>query len=223
MSYPTGLSLAIFEVGCIFIPAYIAKCVLQPYQNMNMLLFMWTCFTIATGVWETGFIVQYNTTCYTAKKLLDTKEHVWTNTYNMSYLLPWKFSNIFYAEYGAYADREYMIPMDNWSRTIEGSHAIMCGCFALFGMFFKYINAFPHYMCAISICMGAQLMNSVLYMINYFHQTQDKTNVNYNTIQFPTGNFLEKRPFMYINIFWTIMPTICIINLLSTSNKKSVV
>ena len=34
-----------------------------------------------------------------------------------------KLARIFYAEYGAWADREYMVSSDDWSRTIEGSHA----------------------------------------------------------------------------------------------------
>jgi len=57
-----------------------------------------------------------------------------------------------------------------------------------------------------NIAMGAQLMNSILYMANYFNQIHESQNVNYNTKEFPTGTALSKRPFMYVNIFWTFMP-----------------
>ena len=63
--------------------------------------------------------------------------------------------------------------------------------------------------------MGSQLMNSLLYMINYFHQVKDYNNVNYNNSTFPAGNYLELRPFMYINILWTIMPIITIVTLIN--------
>ena len=54
--------------------------------------------------------------------------------------------------------------------------------------------------------MGSQLMNSILYMSEYIIQCRDPSNVNYNSDAFPCGFLLIKRPFMYINIFWTIMP-----------------
>ena len=56
--------------------------------------------------------------------------------------------------------------------------------------------------------MGTQLMNSILYMGEYFLQVSDPNNVNYNNADFPTGIMLEKRAFMYVNIFWTLMPSI---------------
>ena len=149
-----------------------------------------------------------------SKRIIINKKSVWTNKYDISYILPWNFSNIFYAEYGAYADREYMQITDNWSRLIEGSHAIMCGIFALLSIIFKIIGKEPHFYFSISVCMGAQLMNSVLYMINYFHQMYDPSNVNFITPYFPAGTFLEKRPFMYINILWTILPSYIILILL---------
>ena len=49
-------------------------------------------------------------------------------------------------------------------------------------------------------------MNSVLYMAQYYIQTENSDSVNYNTAQFPTGSFLSKRPFMWINYAWLIMP-----------------
>ena len=210
----SGLELALIEVGLIFGVSYTLKQNDKDLSKLNAILFYWTFFTFFTGLWEAAFLIQYNTTCNTAKQLLETKSHVWTNKYDMSYILPWKFSNIFYAEYGAYADREYMQVKDNWSRVIEGSHAIMCGIFALLAIISKICEKDAHYFVSLSVCMGAQLMNSVLYMVNYFHQMKDPSNVNYITPYFPAGTFLEKRPFMYINIFWTIMPGYIILILL---------
>ena len=210
----SGFELALIEVGLIFSVSFTLKQNNKELSQLNSILFYWTFFTFFTGLWETAFLIQYNTTCSTAQQLLETKSHVWTNNYNTSYILPWKFSNIFYAEYGAYADREYMQLKDNWSRVIEGSHAIMCGIFALMAILFKIFKKEAHYFVSLSVCMGAQLMNSVLYMVNYFHEMKDPSNVNYVTQYFPAGTFLEKRPFMYINIFWTLMPSYIILILL---------
>ena len=57
--------------------------------------------------------------------------------------------------------------------------------------------------------MGTQIMNSILYMGEYFIQTRDQRSVN-----FPIGILLTNRGFMYVNIFWTVMPSYCIYSLL---------
>ena len=67
------------------------------------------------------------------------------------------------------------------------------------------------YLITISISMGSQLMNSILYMFNYFYQTTQKYSVNYSTHSFPTGILLVNRPFMYVNVFWTLMPLYVIV------------
>ena len=54
--------------------------------------------------------------------------------------------------------------------------------------------------------MSSQFMNSLLYMSEYFVQTNDPNSVNYNTPKFPCGFALLKRPFMWINAAWLIMP-----------------
>ena len=215
----TGLVLALFEVSFIFLVSYLIRTNSNQIKELNPVLYYWTFFTFFTGIWEFCFLIQYSKTCYTALEMLDNNTHVWSTYYKLNNVLPWKFSNIFYAEYGAYADREYMLVNDDWSRVIEGSHAVMCGVFAGSAILLKLKNKYIHYIVFISVCMGSQLMNSILYMINYFHQTHDKTNVNYITDSFPAGTYLEKRPFMYINIFWTIMPLFCIINLINNYNK----
>ena len=65
------------------------------------------------------------------------KSNVWTSQYDLSYALPWKLSKIFYADYGANADRYYILPSNDWSRTIEGTHAIYCALFSLMDLIFK--------------------------------------------------------------------------------------
>ena len=40
----------------------------------------------------------------------------------------------------SYADREYMSNKDEWSIIIEGSHALFCGIFALFSLYFNFIE-----------------------------------------------------------------------------------
>ena len=43
-------------------------------------------------------------------------------------------------------------------------------------------------------------------MEEYFIQTHLPASVNYDTPNFPCGKDLFKRPFMYVNLFWMIMP-----------------
>ena len=66
--------------------------------------------------------------------------------------------------------------------------------------------------------MGSQLMNSLLYMANYLNETHNSSSVNYDTTSFPTGHALVKRPFIYVNLFWTIMPIYAIMRLLCAKN-----
>ena len=91
-----------------------------------------------------------------------------TNKYPLNYVLPWKLAEIFYAEYGAWADREYMISSNYWSRLIEGSHAGLCGLFSLLGMLCRLEHVNKQYLVCMVLAMGTQLMNSVLYMGEYF-------------------------------------------------------
>jgi hypothetical protein len=61
-----------------------------------------------------------------------------------------------------------------------------------------------------SISMGTQLMNSILYIGKYLIQLNSENSVNYKN-KFPCGKYLEKRPFMYINLFWSLMPSYVLI------------
>ena len=57
-------------------------------------------------------------------------------------------------------------------------------------------------------------MNSILYLMNYFIECNNPNNINYNSKSFPTGILLSKRLFMYVNVFWFVMPSYAIIHLL---------
>lgn len=226
-----GITLALIEVSLIFYLGYNLK-KFPKFQNINGITFYWLLFTVITGIWEFSFLMNYNLTCQMAYSLLQNHEHVWTNNYLLIDILPIKFSKLFYAEYGAYADREYMLIKNNWSRTIEGTHLIFCGLGSFLALLLKktekeIINTEKqkqrlnkYYLIFVSSAMSSQAMNSILYMVNYFHETKDSTNPNYNSTDFPTGKFLYDRPFMYVNILWTIMPLYVLLNLIYSFNKK---
>lgn len=180
-------------------------------KEINCISYFWFMITILTFIWEYSYISNYDQISDYAHNLILSKEHVWTNDYDLSYVLPWKLARIFYAEYGAYADREYMALNIDWSRTVEGSHLLFCGLFALFCLLLKQADNVKSFYITLGISMGSQLMNSILYMVEYYNQTLDQYNVNYDSSDFPTGFLYCKRPFMWVNIFWIVMPTYTII------------
>lgn len=252
----SGISLAVIEVFFVFLLSYLVKISNFNLYQIHPIPYYWLTFTIMTGVWEIFFVTNYNETTQHALNLLNNKTHIWTSPYDSSYLLPSKFSILFYSEYAAYGDRMYMTKNDDWSRVIEASHLLMCGIFALLGLYFKsrvdnnkttsnknitsintpndkeYVEDVENekdmyyisrYFLTIGISMSGQYMNSVLYMVNYFHQTRDSNNPNYDTQDFPTGRVLYQRPFMYVNILWFTMPVIVLNYLLSNANSYTLI
>lgn len=201
-----GTFCALIELGMFFVIAQQLRTYLA-LQAIHPLAYYWLTFTILTGIWEFFYVTQKKQVSEMATELITTNECVWTNKYSICVLLPWKFSKIFYAQYAAYADREYMNNQDRWSIAIEGTHAMICGVYSTVGLtMFIYKPYMCTYQLGIGAAMGSQLMNSILYMSEYVIQTKDPNNVNYDSDLFPTGRLLWKRPFMYINVFWTIMP-----------------
>lgn len=216
----TGLDIGICELGLFALISFIIKLIYKQLRSIDNLAYYWSLMTILTGIWEISFISKYKETNKLSSEFINNNTHVWTEHYDITYILPWKLAHIFYAEYGAYADREYMTIRDDWSRIIEGTHAIFCGIFAFLAITYKLRHINSAYKLSLGIAMGTQLMNSLLYMGNYFIQCKDSSSVNYNRSDFPSGKFLEKRPFMYINLFWTFMPCLIIIDLLCFTNKS---
>jgi hypothetical protein len=167
----------------------------------------WLGFTVLTGLWEIVYLCSRKSVKATAENLIKTKEHVWTNNYGVSMLLPWNFSKLFYSEYGAWADREYMYYTDDWSFTVEGSHCTMCGMASLCALVCMLCGNQVGFLMTLTLAMGSQVMNSILYLEEYLTQCYNQASVNYNSDAFPCGKYLMKRPFMWVNILWILMPT----------------
>lgn len=215
----SGIEIGLYEILLFFFITTSLKKKVTVLSEINSVAYYWIMMTILTGLWEFSFITNYRYVNVLSENFIKTKTHVWKSEYNISYILPWRLAYIFYAEYGAYADREYMVYKDDWSRVIEGTHAIFCAFFCLLCVYYKLQYKNVKYNIAISVAMGSQLMNSILYLMNYFIQCNDPGNINYNSSSFPTGNGLIKRPFMYVNIFWFLMPLYVILHLLSNNYK----
>ena len=75
-------------------------------------------------------------------------------------------------------------------------------------------------MITLSVSMGTQFMNSYLYMFSYFIQETETDNVNYNSSYFPSNKWLTYRPFMWVNIFWLVMPFYTIIYYMCENKKE---
>lgn len=208
-----GIFLAICELSIFLITTFLIRKYSNYLIKMNTLQYYWLAFTIITGLWEVFFILNYKKTTNISRDFIKNNKHVWTSEYGLNQLLPWEFSQVFYGEYGAYADKMYMTTKGIWSRIIESTHAIFCGIFAFLALvFYKETKTGVNnkFVFTMAVAMGSQLMNSLLYMGEYFIQINDSYSVNYNTSVFPTGFALLQRPFMYINIFWTLMPALII-------------
>jgi hypothetical protein len=217
-----GLIIGLLEIAIYFFTSYHIRKRLKPLIKIDAITYYWLTMTILTLIWEFAFVLNYKQIGESAQDLIITQEHVWTKNYDLTYLLPWKLSSIFYAEYGAYADRMYMQRNNDWSRIIESTHALFCGLFAYIALHNKaQYNNRKKYLIAFSVSMGSQLMNSILYMASYFNQLNDPYNVNHCHSDFPCGFALYRRPFMYVNILWTLMPLYTIIKALRPKKEYS--
>ena len=208
----TGVGIGILEIMLFLVTSFCIGCKYKSLKKINVLSYYWLMMTILTMIWEFFYITNYKKVLSMANNYIVKDIHVWTNQYDLSYVLPWKLSGIFYAEYGAYADKEYMLLSDDWSRVIEGSHAMCCGIFALFCIIAKASKKHKNYLVCMSVSMGTQLMNSILYMANYYIQMRDINSKNYCNDTFPCGLVLLERPFMWVNLFWTVCPLFVILN-----------
>ena len=83
---------------------------------------------------------------------------------------------------------------------------LFCGLFSFLALYYKANKHNNESLMALSIGMGTQLMNSILYMCNYFHQCNDPDSINYDNASFPMGWALLNRPFMWVNVCWTLFP-----------------
>jgi hypothetical protein len=201
-----GYFIGIIEILLFFIGSIAVRQSFTNLKSINKIPYFWFMFTILTGIWELSFLYNYKEVSGIANSLIIDDEHVWTNNYDISYVWPSKMSKIFYAEYAAWADREYMSHTDDWSKIIESTHCTQCALFSFIAIVFKIIGNHNNYLIALSVSMGTQFMNSFLYIFSYFIQENEPENVNYNSTDFPSNVLLTDRPFMWVNIFWMTMP-----------------
>jgi hypothetical protein len=210
-----GYQIALIEVAILMIAAFFIREYVTAFQwVVSPVTYYWFCFTVLTGFWELTFVLNYNKVADRAATLVKDSKSVWFTEYPFYYILPNYMAQIFYAEYGAHADREYMDKKDIWSRLIESSHAFVCGAFSLCALVLVLLDDYDKAHNAAMVAMGGQFMNSVLYMGNYAIQCRTPTSVNFNRTDFPVGKWMSKRWFMWVNIFWMLFPSIIIIQTL---------
>lgn len=179
--------------------------------EMDPLMYYWFCFTTLTGFWESVYLTNYNEVAQYAAVLVETKKSVWTSLFPIGYVCPYHFSKIFYAEYGANADREYMSQRkgDYWSRLIESSHAVFCALFTSAALVNMWYTGNQYTTTLIGLMgMSSQFMNSLLYMGEYFLQCRDNSSPNFSCPNFPLGRWMYRRLFMWINLFWLLFPAL---------------
>ena len=172
-----GIVIAMLEIFIFFGITITLKDKLLTLRYIDSFSYYWLCFTILTGIWEFCYIVNYYNINKLSQNLITNHEHSWTNEYTIEYILPNKVANIFYAEYGAWADREYMSD-DYWARVIEGTHFGLCGLSALTAMVSRIEKINRTYIIFVMLSMGTQLMNSILYITQYIIQINDKNSKN---------------------------------------------
>ena len=132
----TGFSIAFLELH-IFYEIVTNIKLKKKLSRIDTISYLWIMFTILTGIWEAAYIYFYDSVFFISNTLILENKHVWTNRYSLYYVIPWNLSKIFYAEYAAWADREYRSKSDDWSRIIESSHAILCGLLSIFAIYMK--------------------------------------------------------------------------------------
>jgi hypothetical protein len=201
-----GYIIGIIEILLFLYGSETLRKYYYPLGNIDTITYFWIMMTILTMYWECAFICQYDYVADLSNQYIVENKNVWESSFDLSFIIPWKLSPIFYADYAAYADREYMLKNRDWSRIIEGTHAIFCGLFSTMAIINKKRNLHNKFLITLAVSMGSQLMNSILYMCSYFIELNEPYSINYNSEEFPAGYMLYKRPFMWVNIFWTVMP-----------------
>lgn len=213
-----GYTVALLVLFLFAVISHGVRVNVPQYLSMNDVMYYWFCFTTLTGIWEFFYITSYKPITIYAQKLKETNTHVWTTNYKITAVLPHNTAMLFYAEYGAHADREYMSTSrgDFWSRLIESSHALFCGVFCLGALIATYYNQATMATWLAATGMGAQFMNSFLYMGQYFLECADKNSPNYNCPDFPLGKLMMKRWFMWVNLAWLLFPAFIVCHNLTT-------
>ena len=127
----SGVVGALIEVVLFAFSAYKIKQTYMSLYLIHNIAYYWLMFTILTGIWEFTYVTQKKRVAVKSLELIENKEHVWTKEYSILMIFPSNLARIFYSEYAAYADREYMSLSNRWSLAIEGTHCCLCGLFSL--------------------------------------------------------------------------------------------
>ena len=183
-----GYIIGIIEILLFLYGSETLRKYYYPLGNIDTITYFWIMMTILTMYWECAFICQYDYVADLSNQYIVENKNVWESSFDLSFIIPWKLSPIFYADYAAYADREYMLKNRDWSRIIEGTHAIFCGLFSTMAIINKKRNLHNKFLITLAVSMGSQLMNSILYMCSYFIELNKKNEKEKKYILFSFGN-----------------------------------
>ena len=61
--------------------------------------------------------------------------------------------------------------------------------------------------------MSSQILETLLYLKNYYYQTSLSSSLNMNSIDFKCGKLFINRPFIYFNLMWIVVPLYILYNL----------
>lgn len=213
----TGMQGAIMELVAFFVGAYIARDYFDLCE-INTFTYYWMAFTVLTGAWELAYLFSKLEVSFMGAELIRTKESTFFKTYNLRMIRPRNLSLVFYSDYAAWADRLYMDPKNPWSLVIEGTHCLCCALPCLLSLI-ALTNYYYTLSDQLMFCgMAWQMMNSVLYISQYLIQTRQSSSPNYDSVNWPCGEYMLGRPFMWINAFWTLCPLLVILTNLEFSD-----
>ena len=202
-----GIEILLVELSLFWFSSYALATVFPSLQNIETVTYYWLMFTILTGIWEFSYIKNMKKVRRVGMKLLSKKKHIWNNLYNLKTLIPTKFAIQYYAEYGAYADREYYYLRDYKSLIIDSSSSVQSGFYSLLGLLFYLFDSYSCALAFISLSISLQFVSNFIYLSEYYCQLYDSLSYNFNTTRFPCGKFLTKRPMMLINFLSLIVPS----------------
>jgi len=84
----TGTSIGICEILLFIYFTNYLKFYNPKLEILDNLSYYWLCMTILTGFWESVYIYNIKKIIKYSYSLLENNKHVWTNKYNLTYILP---------------------------------------------------------------------------------------------------------------------------------------
>ena len=92
----SGTSIALLEVLVFIYYSNMLRLEYTSLKTINTISYYWLLFTILTFIWEISYIIHFKKISNLAKQLIYKKQHVWTNSYDISFIIPSKLATIFY-------------------------------------------------------------------------------------------------------------------------------